>query len=107
LIGLAAEKRTAGGSTDLIALLEALRRKFSFRDHPDYRPDWEILDRQSHEAIEDVRTEIQGLPPCQGKPSECASNSAFKVVARASSWANRAAASQRWQSKLHKDTISE
>jgi hypothetical protein len=35
---------------------------FKLRDHPDYQRDWSCLDRRSTEAIDDIRTEIQGLP---------------------------------------------
>jgi len=62
LIGLAAEKRAGGGSADLADLLAGLRGGFDFRDHPDYRRDWEVLGRHSQEMMEDVRTQIPGLP---------------------------------------------
>jgi hypothetical protein len=62
LIGFAAQKRAGGGSSDLAELLTALRGSFDFRDHPDYRRDWEALDHHSQAMMEDVRTEIPGLP---------------------------------------------
>ena len=62
LTSIADEKRT-GGSIDLPQLLARLRGEFELREHPDYRRDWEVLDRTSQEAMADVRTEIAGLPP--------------------------------------------
>ena len=62
LIRIAADKRAVGGSADLTDLLAGLRGAFDFRDHPDYRRDWEAIDRHSQEAIDDIRTEIPGLP---------------------------------------------
>jgi hypothetical protein len=62
LTGIDDEKRT-GGSIDLAQLLDKLRGEFDFRDHPDYRRDWEVLNRASQEAMADVRTEIANLPP--------------------------------------------
>jgi len=62
LIGVAAEKRSAGGSADLADLLAILRGAFDLRDHPNYVRDWEALNRQSLEAMDDIRTEIPGLP---------------------------------------------
>jgi hypothetical protein len=46
LTGIADEKRT-GGSIDLAQLLDKLRGEFNLRDHPDYRRDWEVLNRAS------------------------------------------------------------
>jgi hypothetical protein len=63
LLGVAAERRAAGGSATLADVLAALRDRFDLLDHPDYRFDWQALDRHSQEALEDVRTEIPGLPP--------------------------------------------
>ena len=51
----------AGGSLDLRELLAALRDRFSFRDHPDFRADWEMLLRRSREAMADVETHIANL----------------------------------------------
>src|SRR5216683_936215 len=62
LIGFAAERRVAGGSADLPELLAGLRGEFPLRDHPDYRQDWEALNRHSKQAMDDVRTEIASLP---------------------------------------------
>ena len=62
LTGIADEKRT-GGSINLAQLLERLRREFDLCDHPDYRRDWEELNRAGQEAMADVRTEIANLPP--------------------------------------------
>lgn len=62
LIGFAAERRVAGGSVDFPELLAGLRGEFQLRDYPDYRKDWEALTRRSREAMDDVRTEIAGLP---------------------------------------------
>lgn len=61
VIGIADEKRPAGGSLDLCELLAALRDRFSFRDHPDYRADWEALLRRGREAMADVETHIAKL----------------------------------------------
>ncbi len=55
----------SGGSIDLAGLLAKLRGAFDFREHPDYQPDWNILDRYSKEAMNDIRTEIPGLPPLE------------------------------------------
>jgi hypothetical protein len=52
LTGIADEKRT-GGSIDLAQLLNSLRGEFDLRDHPNYRRDWEVLNRASQEAILD------------------------------------------------------
>ncbi len=40
-----ADAKRAGGSLDLVGLLAELRDEFDLRDHPDYRRDWEVLDR--------------------------------------------------------------
>jgi hypothetical protein len=61
LVGIADEKRPAGGSLDLRELLAALRDRFSFRDHPDFRADWETLLRRTREAMADVETHIAKL----------------------------------------------
>jgi hypothetical protein len=61
LVGIADEKRPAGGSLDLRELLAALRDRFSFRDHPDFRADWEALLRRGREAMADVETHIANL----------------------------------------------
>jgi Domain of unknown function (DUF4062) len=39
----------------------ALPNTFSLTDHPDYRADWERLDRYARELLDDVRTTIPGL----------------------------------------------
>ncbi len=64
LEGIAKEIRL-GGSLDLAGLMAKLRGNFDFREHPDYRSDWDILNRYSKEAMNDVRTEIPGLPPLE------------------------------------------
>jgi hypothetical protein len=58
-----ADARRAGGSIDLAGLLAELRDQFDFRDHPDYRRDWEALHRSSQDAMADVRTQVADLPP--------------------------------------------
>lgn len=58
LIGISAAKRTKGGSIDLRELLSQLRDAFVFRDHPDFRADWEALERYSSEAMRGVQTSI-------------------------------------------------
>jgi hypothetical protein len=62
LIAIADAKR-AGGSLDLQSLLAGLRNEFDLCDHPDYRHDWEVLDRSSRELMADVRSQIAGLAP--------------------------------------------
>jgi hypothetical protein len=61
LVGIADEKRPAGGSLDLRELLAALRDRFGFRDHPDFRGDWEALLRRARETMADVETRIAKL----------------------------------------------
>ena len=61
ITGIADKKRT-GGSIDLGQLLAQLRGEFEFNEHPDYRRDWEVVDRTSQEATADIRSEIAGLP---------------------------------------------
>jgi hypothetical protein len=58
-----ADAKRAGGSIDLAGLLAELRDQFDFRDYPDYRRDWETLDRSSRNAMADVRTQVADLPP--------------------------------------------
>lgn len=54
LVGIADEKRPAGGSLDLPGLLTMLRGQLQFVAHPDFRSDWGTLSR--HYA--DVTTNI-------------------------------------------------
>jgi hypothetical protein len=61
LLEFAAQQRTTGGSTDLTKLLAALRGEFVLADHPDYRADWQAVDRASREALDDVRTTVPGI----------------------------------------------
>jgi hypothetical protein len=61
LVGIADEKRPVGGSLDLRELLAALRDRFGFRDHPDFRADWETLLRRARDAMADVETRIAKL----------------------------------------------
>jgi hypothetical protein len=63
LNGIADEKRSVGGSIELPRLLAELRGEFHLRDHPDYRRDWEVLERSSRELMADIRTQIAGLAP--------------------------------------------
>jgi ATP-dependent Clp protease ATP-binding subunit ClpA len=58
-----ADANRAGGSLNLAGLLAELRDEFDLRDHPDYRRDWEVLDRSSRELMADIRSEIFGLAP--------------------------------------------
>ena len=58
-----ADANRAGGSLDLVGLLAELRDDFDLRDHPDYRRDWEVLDRSSQELMADIRSQISGLAP--------------------------------------------
>ena len=61
LIGIADQKRPVGGSLDLRELLSELRDQFRFRDHPDFRKDWEVLRRRTQEEINDVQTHIADI----------------------------------------------
>jgi hypothetical protein len=61
LVGIADEKRPTGGSLDRRELLAALRHRFGFRDHPDYRADWEMLRRRATDAMAEVETRIAKL----------------------------------------------
>jgi hypothetical protein len=47
LLSLAAEYRIAGGIIGLDKLLELLRARFSFKEHPDYRGSWARLNQRS------------------------------------------------------------
>lgn len=58
-----ADANRAGGSIDLASLLVELRDEFDLHEHPDYRHDWEVLNRSSREFMADVRSQISGLPP--------------------------------------------
>ena len=58
LVGIADEKRPVGGFLGLRELLSTLRDQFNFRDHPDFRADWEALLRRSRESLDDVETTI-------------------------------------------------
>ncbi|MBP1093709.1 P-loop NTPase family protein [Bradyrhizobium diazoefficiens] len=58
-----ADANRAGGSIDLASLLVELRDEFDLHEHPDYRHDWEVLNRSSRELMADVRSQISGLPP--------------------------------------------
>jgi hypothetical protein len=58
-----ADANRAGGSLDLAGLLARLRDEFDLRDHPNYRRDWEVLDRSSRELMADIRGQISGLAP--------------------------------------------
>jgi hypothetical protein len=62
LTDIADQNRPAGGSIDFPKLLNEVRGEFDLRDHPDYRRDWEILERSSQDLMSDVRTQIGGLP---------------------------------------------
>ena len=61
LVAIADEKRPVGGSLDLRELLAVLRDRFGFRDHPDFRADWEMLLRRAYDAMADVETRIANL----------------------------------------------
>jgi hypothetical protein len=61
LVGIADERRPSGASLDLRDLLAALRDRFGFRDHPDFRTEWETLLRRSCDAMADVETHIANL----------------------------------------------
>jgi len=61
LASVADEKRAAGGSLDLRDLLATLRDRFGFRDHPDFRVDWETLLRRARDSMSDIETQIAKL----------------------------------------------
>jgi hypothetical protein len=58
-----ADANRAGGSLELSGLLAELRGEFDLRDYPDYRRDWQVLDRSSAEVMGDIRSQISGLAP--------------------------------------------
>lgn len=58
LVGIADQKRPVGGSLNLPGLLAELRGQFRFADHPDFRADWQTLDRHTNEGLADVRSKI-------------------------------------------------
>jgi hypothetical protein len=58
-----ADANRAGGSIPLAALLAKLRGEFELRDQPDYRRDWEVLDRSSRDLMADIRSQISGMAP--------------------------------------------
>jgi hypothetical protein len=60
LLGIADEKRPAGGSLDLPGLLGMLRGQFQFVAHPDFRSDWEALGRRSADAMTVITDAING-----------------------------------------------
>jgi hypothetical protein len=61
LLRVAANKRETGGSVDLAELLSHLREQFVFRDHPDYRADWDSLGRVNRDVLDDIHTDIAGI----------------------------------------------
>ncbi len=63
LVGIAWRKRGRGGSIDLRELLSRLRRQFSLRAHPDYEPDWNVLDRRSRERSEAIGLSVGNAAP--------------------------------------------
>lgn len=60
LLGIADEKRPAGGSLDLPGLLAILREQFQLVAHPDFRSDWEALRRRSADATTAITDAIDG-----------------------------------------------
>ena len=62
-VSVGAEKRMAGGSIDSAGILAALCGQFELCDHPDFRRDWEVLDRYSPDGMGDVRTDVEGRRP--------------------------------------------
>jgi hypothetical protein len=60
LIGIADEKRPAGGSLDLFGLLAMLREQFRFVAHLDFRSDWENLSRRTADATTNITNTIDG-----------------------------------------------
>ncbi len=61
LVLTAKENREAGGSVvDVSSLVRELASRFLLRDHPNYRHDWDILDRLSHAELTSVCCETGG-----------------------------------------------
>jgi hypothetical protein len=58
LVGIADEKRPAGGSLDLPGLLTMMRGQFQFVAHPDFRSDWETLSRHYADATTTITDTI-------------------------------------------------
>jgi hypothetical protein len=58
LVGIADEKRPAGGSLDLPGLLTMLRGQFQFVAHPDFRSDWDTLSRHYADATTNITDTI-------------------------------------------------
>src|SRR5262249_32186596 len=61
LIGVADQKRPAGGAIDGPALRAMLRGRFQLRDHPDYRADFEALRRRAAEEMGYIETRVGGI----------------------------------------------
>ena len=55
---LAAQARTVGASYNLQGLLDKLRGKYILKNHPDFRPDWEILRTVADESRSAIKQEI-------------------------------------------------
>lgn len=60
LVGIAAERRAAGGALSYPELIEALGGEFALKDRADHRRDWEMLDRRSAEIVNAVRDTVGG-----------------------------------------------
>lgn len=58
LIGIAAERRAAGGTLDYRGLIDALETQFQFKDRVDHSRDWVILDRRSADVMKSVRDTV-------------------------------------------------
>ena len=56
--GLAADARTVGASYSLQTLLDKLRGKYALKDHPDFRPDWDVLRNIAEESRLAIKQEI-------------------------------------------------
>lgn len=56
--GLAADARTVGASYNCRTLLDKLRGKYALKEHPDFRPDWEVLQNIAVESRLAIKQEI-------------------------------------------------
>jgi hypothetical protein len=56
LVHLASENRATGGYFDLPKLVRALRPGFDLQDHPDFRPDWSLIEVLTTENASGVRS---------------------------------------------------
>lgn len=55
---IAADARAAGGSYDLLGLIEKLRGQYQLKEYPDFRADWDVLAALSQEARASIKQEV-------------------------------------------------